>query len=169
MIISTTAFRAAFRGGFPIVERWPHAYRVSWYERGFGPGLDATVYAPLVDFKFTNDTPYHLLIETYTSGVAGTLTFKFYSTADGRQVTIKAPEVFNVVAHGPDIHEDDPSLPPGAVKQVDWAVDGADVIVRRTVERAGAVLYEDRIFTRYLPWQAVYKVGPPAPEGEPAP
>ena len=65
--VSTTAFRAAYQAGFPIVERWPHAYRVSWYERGFGPGLDATVFAPEVDFKFKNDTPYHLLIETYTS------------------------------------------------------------------------------------------------------
>src|SRR5512143_1895713 len=44
--VSTTAFRAAFAGGYPIIERWPHAYRVGWYERGFGPGLDSTVFSP---------------------------------------------------------------------------------------------------------------------------
>ncbi len=167
--VSTTVMRAAFQAGFPIVERWPHAYRVSWYEKGFGPGLDATVFAPLVDFKFTNDTPYHLLIETYTNETEGRLTFKFYSSSDGRQVTIGTPEVYNVVAHGPDIYEDDPSLPAGSVQQVDWAVDGADVIVRRTVERDGVILHEDQVYTHYLPWQAIFKVGPKLPEEPPAP
>lgn len=162
--VSTTAFRAAFFGGYPILERYPHAYRVSWYERGFGPGLDATVYAPLVDFKFKNDRPYYLLITTVVDEKAGTLTYKFYSTSDGRQVKVEPPLITNVVPHGPDIYEEDPTLPQGTVKQVDWAVDGADVTVKRLVTRNGEVLYEDMVFTRYEPWQAVYKVGtsPPA-------
>jgi hypothetical protein len=42
---------------------------------------------------------------------------------------------------------------------VDWAVDGADVLVKRRVERNGQILYEDRVFTRYQPWRAVFKVG----------
>jgi vancomycin resistance protein YoaR len=157
--VSTTAFRAAFSAGFPIIERWPHAYRVGWYERGFGPGLDATVFSPEVDFKFKNDTPYHLLIEAYPNGIAGRLTFKFYSTSDGRKVDISTPIVENVVPHGPDIFEDDPTLPEGEKKQVDYAVDGADVTVKRTVTLNGSVLSEDTIFTHYFPWQAVYKVG----------
>jgi vancomycin resistance protein YoaR len=157
--VSTTAFRAAFAAGFPIIERWPHAYRVGWYEKGFGPGLDATVFSPYVDFKFTNDTPYHLLIETYANDQAGRLTFKFYSTSDGRQVTISQPSIENVVPHPPDKYEDDPTLPAGQTKQVDYAVDGADVTVTRTVTRDGQVLSEDRVFTRYQPWQAIFKVG----------
>ncbi len=157
--VSTTAFRAAFFGGYPIIERWPHAYRVGWYERGYGPGLDATVFVPEVDFKFKNDTPYHLLIEAYTNAAAGRLTFRFYSTSDGRQVTVGDPIVENVKPHGPDIIEEDPTLPAGERKQVDYAVDGADVTVRRTVVRDGAVISEDVVFTRYLPWQAVYRVG----------
>jgi vancomycin resistance protein YoaR len=64
--VSTTAFRAAFFGGYEIVERWAHGYRVSWYETGSGPGLDATIYTPDVDFKFRNDTERYLLIQTYT-------------------------------------------------------------------------------------------------------
>jgi vancomycin resistance protein YoaR len=162
--VSTTAFRAAFFGGYPIIERWPHAYRVSWYERGFGPGLDATVFVPEVDFKFKNDTPHHLLIETYLNTAAGRLTFKFYSTRDGREVAVSEPIVENVKPHGPDIIEEDPTLPAGEKKQVDYAVDGADVTVKRTVTRGGAVVSEDVVFTRYLPWQAIFKVGPsPAP------
>jgi len=157
--VSTTAFRAAFYGGYPILERWPHAYRVGYYERGFGPGLDATVFVPEVDFKFKNDTPYHLLIETYTNTDVGRLTFKFYSTSDGRQVTVSDPIVENVKPHGPDIIEEDPTLPAGERKQVDYAVDGADVTVKRTVMRDGLVVSEDVVFTRYLPWQAIFRVG----------
>lgn len=157
--VSTTAFRAAFSAGFPIIERWPHAYRVGWYERGFGPGLDATVFSPYVDFKFKNDTPYHLLIEAYPNSVAGRVTFKFYSTSDGRKVDVSTPIVENVVAHGPDLFEDDPTLPEGERKQVDYAVDGADVTVKRTVTLNGSVLSEDTVFTHYFAWQAVYKVG----------
>ncbi len=157
--VSTTAFRAAFNGGYPIIERWPHAYRVGWYERGFGPGLDATVFSPYVDFKFKNDTPYHILIEAYANDAAGRLTFKFYSTSDGRQVTISDPVIENVVPHPPDKIEEDPTLPAGTRQQVDYAADGADVTVTRTVTRNGQVISEDRVFTRYQPWQAVFKVG----------
>ena len=157
--VSTTAFRAAYQAGFPIVERWPHAYRVGWYEKGFGPGLDATVFAPEVDFKFTNDTPYHLLIETYTNQVNGSLTYKFYSTKDGRVVKISPPVVTKVVPHGPDQYEEDPTFKPGQKEQVDWAVDGADVTVKRAIVR-GSQAVTDTVYTRYEPWQAVFKVAP---------
>lgn len=163
--VSTSLFRAAFFGGYPIIERWPHAYRVSWYERGFGAGLDATVSLPEVDFKFKNDTPYHLLIESYVNTTAGRLTFKFYSTGDGRQVAVSDPIVENVKPHGPDIIEEDPTLPIGERKQVDYAVDGADVTVKRTVTRNGETVSEDVVFTRYLPWQAIFKVGTGQPTG----
>jgi vancomycin resistance protein YoaR len=157
--VSTTAFRAAFNGGYPIIERWPHAYRVGWYERGAGPGLDASVFSPYVDFKFKNDTPYHILIEAYANDVAGRLTFKFYSTNDGRQVAISEPLVENVIPHPEDKIEEDPTLPVGTRQQVDYAADGADVTVTRTVTRNGQVISEDRVFTRYQPWQAIFKVG----------
>jgi vancomycin resistance protein YoaR len=157
--VSTTAFRAAYQSGFPIVERWPHAYRVSWYERGFGPGLDATVFAPEVDFKFTNDSPYHLLIETYTNETTGALVFKFYGTRDGRTVKIASPVITNIVPHGPDQYEEDPTFKPGQKEQVDWAVDGADVTVKRVVIRNGQAV-TDTVFTRYQPWTNIFKVAP---------
>ncbi len=171
--VSTTVFRAAYFGGYPIVERYPHAYRVSYYEKGDtwrGPGLDATVYAPLVDFKFQNDTPYWLLMETYVSPNAGRITWKFYSTSDGRQTTVSAPEVRNVVPAPEPLYEEDPALPKGEIKQVDWAADGADVTVYRTITRDGAQVNgsEPPMATNYQPWRAVYHYGP-GTEGIPAP
>jgi vancomycin resistance protein YoaR len=157
--VSTTAFRAAFFGGFEIVERWAHGYRVSWYEIGGGPGLDATVYSPDVDFRFRNDSQGYLLIQTYVDEAAGTLTFRFYGTPTGRQVTMEGPFEENSVAHGPDIYQEDPTLPKGTTKQVDWPKDGVDVTVRRTVTQGDAVLHQDTFFSRYRPWSAVYLVG----------
>lgn len=157
--VSTTLFRAAFFGGFPIEERWPHAYRVGWYERTFGPGLDAAIFSPYADFRFRNDRQTPILIVAEVDPEAGTLTFKIYGTSDGRKVTVEGPFVSNIVPHGPPIYEEDPTLPKGKVVQVDWAVDGADVLVKRKVEKDGQILYEDRVFTHYQPWRAVFKVG----------
>lgn len=157
--VSTTAFRAAFFGGFELVERWAHGYRVGWYETNAAPGLDATIYTPDVDFKFRNDTPYHVLIQTESDLEAGTVTFRFYSTATGRQITVSDPEITSEIKHGPPRYEKDPSLPKGTVKQVDWAIDGMDVTITRTVTLSDTVLHRDAIHSEYKPWQAVYRVG----------
>ena len=49
--VSTTLFRNAFFSGFPIIERHPHAYRVSYYEYTAGmtrdPQLAAVVFCEL--------------------------------------------------------------------------------------------------------------------------
>jgi vancomycin resistance protein YoaR len=163
--VSTTFFRTVFNAGFPVVERTPHAYRVSYYEEtasgGVDPrlaGLDATVYFPLVDFKFTNDSPYWILMETYVG--SGSLTWKFYSTSDGRSVTWDTTGVTNVVPAPPPTFEENPDLRKNEMKQVDWAANGADVTVTRTVSRNGAVLFQDQFITHYQPWRAVCQYGP---------
>lgn len=159
--VSTTLFRAAFYGGYEIVERYPHAYRVGYYEQGRGspgPGLDATVFVPLVDFKFTNDTPYWLLMETYIYGTQ--LLWKFYSGSDGRTVQVSGPRISNEKEAPEPLYKENPDLPEGKIVQVDWEADGMDVVVTRTVTRAGQLLHEDVIKTHYLPWRAIYEYGP---------
>ncbi len=165
--VSTTLFRTVFFGGYPIVERYPHAYRVGYYELkadgGYNTslaGLDATVYAPLVDFKFTNDTPNWLLMETYVNQAARTLTWKFYSTSDGRTVEWDTTGLQNKVDPPDPLYEENPELAKGEIEQVDWAVEGADVSVTRTVNRNGEVLIKDTFTTHYMPWRAIYQYGP---------
>ncbi len=157
--VSTTVFRTAFFGGFEIVERWAHGYRVGWYETNSMPGLDATIYTPSVDFKFRNDTPGHILIKTVTDLDAGTTSFRFYGTPTNREVIISEPTQTNLIKPGPPIYEEDPSLPEGVVEQVDWANDGLNVTVTRTVKENDTILHEDEIISNYRPWRAVYKVG----------
>lgn len=157
--VSTTLFRAAFFGGFEIVERWAHGYRVSWYEIEFGPGLDATIYAPNIDFRFRNDTEHFLLIQSYVDQEAGTLTFRFYGTPTHRQVSVEGPLVEEVTSPGAPEYQQDPNLPKGTVKQVEWPKEGAKVTVRRTVTQNGLVIHQDEFVSHYRPWRAVYLVG----------
>jgi vancomycin resistance protein YoaR len=159
--VSTTLFRAAFNGGYPIVERYPHAYRVLYYEQGPnspGPGMDATVFVPRVDFKFTNDTPYWLLMETYLYGEQ--LVWKFYSTSDGRTVEWSSSGPRNEVEAPKPLYRENDDLKKGKIKQVDYEADGMDVTIYRTVTRQAEVLHEDAIKTHYLPWRAIYEFGP---------
>lgn len=154
---STTLFRAVLNAGLPVVQRVAHAYRVGYYEQGFPPGLDATVFAPSVDFKFKNDTSYHILIQAYTAG--NTLYVDLYGTSDGRNVVLSKPVVTDRVPAPEPLYQDDPTLPKGTVKQVDWAAQGADVLFIRTVSRGGEVIIKETWKSKYRPWQAVYLVG----------
>jgi vancomycin resistance protein YoaR len=165
--VSTTLFRTVFFGGFPVVERYPHAYRVYYYELDRAgsdnakmAGLDATVYEPMVDFKFKNDTPYWLLMETYVDVKARSLTWKFYSTSDGRSVQWNTSGLQNVIEPPDPLYQENPDLAQGQINQVDWAVEGADVSVDRTVMRDGKVYFTDQYNTHYLPWRAVFEYGP---------
>ncbi len=158
--VSTTLFRAVFFGGYEIVERHPHAYRVGYYEQGPGspgPGLDATVFVPLVDFKFRNDTPNWLLLETYIYG--NQLLWKFYSTSDGRSVQW-SKQLSNEVEAPKPLYKENPDLDKDEIKQIDYEADGLDVVAYRTVTRGDEVLYQDTIKTHYLPWRAIFEFGP---------
>lgn len=154
---STTLFRAVLNAGLPVLKRTAHAYRVAYYEQGFPPGLDATVYAPSVDFQFKNDTLAHVLIQAYTSG--NSLYVDLYGTSDGRVSTISTPVVTNQTPPPPELRQDDPTLPKGVVKQVDFAAWGAKVTFKRTVEKDGQVIINETFNSNFRPWQAVFLVG----------
>jgi vancomycin resistance protein YoaR len=111
-----------------------------------------------VDFKFQNDTPYWLLMETYVNGTS--LTWKFYSTSDGRSVDWNSTGPTNIVPAPSPIYRENPDLKQGEIKQVDYAAEGSDVSVNRTVTRNGSVYFTDTIDTHYEAWQDVYEYGP---------
>ena len=160
--VSSTVFQAAFYAGFPILERYPHAYRVGYYEVGEGPGMDATVYEPIVDFRFLNNTPYHLLIESYVAPGSSSVTFRFYSTDTGRTVVKDGPYVRNVRAAPPPVYIPTPGVALGSTYQVDYAVQGADVYIYRTVRDADGniMINEEEFFSGYVPWPAQFQVAP---------
>lgn len=155
--VSTTLFRAIINSGLPVIQRVAHAYRVGYYEQGFPPGLDATVFAPSVDLKFQNDTPAYILVQAYVSGVS--LHVDLYGSDDGRVTTLTTPKILNQTPPLPELRQDDPTLPKGTVKQVDWPAWGANVKFDRTVTRNGETIISETWTSNYRPWQAIYLVG----------
>ena len=156
---STTMFRAALDAGLEIVQRNAHAYRVSYYEQNSPAGIDATVYSPSPDFKFKNDTPAHILIQTTVNTGANYLKIEVYGTSDGRVSTISNARLWDQVPPPPALYQDDPSLPNGQVKQIDWEAWGAKAAFDWKVVRGSETLHEKTFYSNYRPWQAVYLRG----------
>lgn len=157
--VSTTLFRAVLNAGLPIVERQAHAYRVSYYEQDSPPGFDATVFSPSPDFKFKNDTPGHLLIQTKFDGNNKTLVFEIYGTKDNREVYISKPVITGITPPPEDLYIDDPSLPSGKIKQIDWKAWGAKVWFDYKVTKEGQEIFSKRFYSNYRPWQAKFLRG----------
>jgi vancomycin resistance protein YoaR len=157
--VSTTAYRAAFWGGFPIVERHAHGYVVSWYGE---PGMDASIFTPNVDFRFRNDTGHHILIKPEISTAKGRLTFRIYGTKPDRTVEMVKPVITNRQPAPPALYQLDKTLPAGTKKQVDWAKEGMDALVKRIIHYGDGTVREENIVSKYRPWQAVYLYGPGA-------
>lgn len=119
--VSTTAFRAAVYAGMEITSRRNHSYAVRYYGT---PGFDATIYPPYTDFRFLNNTPGYILIQTKIEGTK--LSFEFWGTDDNRSVVVDGPHPYN-------------RKPDGSVKSV----------VKQTVTRDGQTLIEDTFYSNY--------------------
>jgi vancomycin resistance protein YoaR len=157
--VSTTFFRALLNAGLPITERHAHDYRVGYYEEDSPPGIDATVYVPSVDLKFKNDTGHWILVQSIVDPNTLRLTFNLYGTRDGRTVTMTKPVVTNETPPPPTLYTDDPTLPKGELKQVDFSAWGAHISFNRTVTKNNKIILTDTFVTDYRPWQAAYLRG----------
>lgn len=158
--VSSTVFRAVLNSGLPIVSRTAHAYRVGYYEqRGSGVGFDATVFSPAVDFKFRNDTDNYILVQAIFDRANSMFEVDIYGTGDSRKVEISKPTVSNRVPAPADRSQDDPTLPKGTVKQVDYSAEGADAYFTRKVFKNDKLIIDESFKSYYQPWQAVYLVG----------
>ncbi len=119
--VSTTLFRAAVYAGMKITVRRNHSYAVRYYGT---PGFDATIYPPYTDFRFLNNTPGYLLIQTNIDGTR--LSFELWGTDDGRQVTVDGPHPYG-------------KQPNGALKAT----------LKQTVTKGGQTLIEDTFKSNY--------------------
>lgn len=157
--VSTTLFRAVLNAGLPVVERHAHSYRVGYYEQDSKPGFDATVFAPYVDFKFKNDMLSYVLIQGKIDRERKKLYFYLYGKKDGRRVFIGKVKIFDVVPPPEPLYIEDPTLPTGKIKQIDFAAAGAKVYFDYQVIKEGRTIFEKTFKSVYRPWQAVYLVG----------
>jgi len=158
--VSTTLFRAMLNAGLEIIERHPHAYRVSYYEEDTKPGFDATVFIPKPDLRFVNDTGHHILIQSTYDGVNKKLTYEIYGTNDGRVVDISNYRQWGSAPPPPDVYIDDPTLPPGKVVQDEQRIPGLKTAFDWKVARDGKIIHEQTFSSSYVPWAAVFRRGP---------
>ncbi len=167
--VSTTAFQAAFYAGYPITERYAHGYRVGYYEKGEGVGMDAAIYQAddprySLDMRFVNDTNYHLLIESSVFPAEDAVQFRFYSTDPGRQVIKQGPSIQNVLPPRETTFVANSEIPLGSERWVDWPAEGAYVVVTREIlDTNGQETRSDEFRTQYQPWGAVLQVAPNDP------
>ena len=158
--VSTTLFRAILNSGLPITERHAHSYRVSYYEEDSPPGLDATVFYPSVDLKFVNDTGNYILIQSTVDPEALRLTYTLYGKKDGRLVNLTKPVITGFSGPPEPLYQDDPSLPKGTTKQVDFSASGATAVFQRLVkDKNGKIMTDEKYVSKYSPWRAVFLVG----------
>lgn len=158
--VSTTVFRAAFFGGLPINERHAHAFRISWYEElGEPPGLDAAIFTPYNDVRFTNDTGGWLLMEGYVDLNRQRLTVTLYGTPTGRSVTYSHRVIERTPAPSQPVYVDDPTRPRGYFQRSDTARGGITVEVARTISSGDQVLARDSFPTEFKPWPNIYVRG----------
>ena len=152
--IGTTMFRAALATGLPITMRRNHSYRVSYYEPA---GTDATIYNPWPDFKFINDTPGHILIQSRIEG--SNLYFDFWGTNDGRVVEQAKPTIYNIVRPGPTKLIETMDLPVGEKRCTEHAHNGADTYFDYKITYANKEVMEKRFRSHYVPWREVCLIG----------
>lgn len=157
--IGTTIFRTALATGLPITARRNHSYRVSYYEPA---GTDATIYDPWPDFRFVNDSPTNILIQSRIEG--NEIFFDFWGTEDGRVATTTYPVIYNITPPPPTKIIETDELEPGEKKCTERAHNGADAYFDYTViypENATTSPLEkvERFSSHYVPWQEVCLVG----------
>jgi vancomycin resistance protein YoaR len=153
---STTLFNTALRAGLEMHARLNHYYYISRYP----VGLDATVYSDTgwtQTMSFRNDTPYPLIIRSYTG--YGYVRFDLYGVPTGRKVTLTTPIITNRT-YGHDTVEYTSSLPAGETRRLEGIINGFDASVTRYVyDASGTLLHEDHFFSHYSPVNGVVLVG----------
>lgn len=158
--VSTTLFRSVLNAGLDVTLRLPHSYRVSYYELDSKPGADATVYSGNVDFRFKNDTDHYILIHGQADSKNLSMYYEIYGTSDGRSAEIVDHKVWDARSAPAPQYFDDPSLPAGTLKQIDFATGGIKASFKNVIkDKDGKIIREDEYFSNYRPWSAKYLRG----------
>lgn len=176
---STTLFNAVARAGYETLAKKNHYYYITRYP----VGLDATVVisgTSVQTMSWRNDTKYPVLIRSSAS--PGVVTFALYTVAvnkagvvgggaripgsanlsyqvaNGRTVRFSTSKKYNYRPASSSVSYTS-SLRPGTVKVVEYADDGFDVSVTRTVSENGGVIHSDTWVSHYAQVNGLKLIG----------
>jgi vancomycin resistance protein YoaR len=136
--VSTTFFNAVARAGMRIDARQPHSYYIERYP----VGMDAAVFAPSVDFRWTNDSAETVYLRAAAD--ATSVSFWLYS-ADAHRSTVFPPPVEANFRYPYAGQPADPAHAPG------YVVLGRDVWATRIVLMDGVEVSRDVWYSHYAP------------------
>ena len=152
---TSTLYNAVLMANLQIVERHQHGLPVGYVQ----PSLDATVYSPVLDFKFKNTRNYPIKIVTsYSSG--GSLNVSIYGTKEENECEVTlSSKTLSTIPYTTKYTYDN-SLPDGKQVIVENGVNGYVSEGYITKTQNGKVI-ESRMLSRdtYKPEQQVVKVG----------
>lgn len=158
--IATTLYNTALNAELEITERQNHSMTVAYVK----PSMDAAIAGTFKDIKVTNNYSTPIYVEGGTDG--RTLTFTVYGkeTRSGNREVKYVSETLGVSSPGEPTTKVDPSLAPGARRQVQSAHRGLrsrlwKVVYVDGVETEKTLLHTDN----YMASKAVVLVGPDAP------
>lgn len=158
--VSTTLFRAALAAGLPIEERWPHLYRVRYYEMGGSPiGYDSTIFSPGIDLKFSNDFEDPIMLRALINRRLGTLDFEIWGAADDRKVTLKKPRLWEWEDPPPDEGIVNSEEEPDFEEQVEYAKEGVQAEITRIIEYADGETRTGSFRSSYQAWPNRFVLG----------
>lgn len=154
--VSTTVFRSLYLAGLPVKERSPHSYQVGYYQP---QGLDAAIYQPTLDLKFTNDTGGALWFQTDWNDETGE--FNVYSFGKPRdfEVRLSEPRTVKTIPAPADRTIATDTLAKGVRKQIDWAMPGGTLEVDRLFIKDGKTIRKETLKSTYRPWPNIFLVG----------
>ena len=161
--IATTTFNAMFFAGLKDVEHKPHSVYIDRYPEG----REATVAWPSLDLKFTNTTPYGVLVKAWvrksSPTTEGAATVAMFSTRHWKITTTKGPRT-NYTSPGTRYSQE-------ANCEEFTGTSGFSVNVFRFFrdKDSGKVLRKEKFHTDYIAGDNVICGAPPAPDPEPKP
>jgi len=140
--LSTNTFNIGYLAGFTDVEHKPHSKYFSRYPMG----REATLWEGQIDMKWTNNTPYGAVIDTWVAD--GQVHSQLWSTKYW-DVTTSTSDPYAYVAPSTSYNPAADCVPSGA------GGSGFTVTVSRTVAREGTVEEESSYAWTYAPVDAV--------------
>jgi vancomycin resistance protein YoaR len=132
---ATTMFNAVFFGGLQDVQHTPHSYYISRYPAG----RESTVSFPQPDFRWRNDSPYGVLVDTAYTDTS--LTVSFWST-ERYDVESKSSEKYAIKSFESKTESGPKCIPmPGA--------EGFQIDVWRIFKQNGKEVRRQKFHTTY--------------------
>ncbi|MBU2701595.1 vancomycin resistance protein YoaR [Sporomusaceae bacterium BoRhaA] len=157
--VSSTLYNVALLANLSIVERYNHSKPLGYV----GLGRDATVAYGTLDFKFTNDFPFPVMIVAEVQD--NELCIGLFGTTKPTSETVKIVTENQQVISPAIVRKQDNALLLGETELDKQGKPGYEVTTVRVVEQDGSTIKREIIATdKYLPENTVVKFGTKMPD-----